>query len=1211
MYLPKYLLTLNTSVAATDYSSCQFDTTIIYNSYTKYGNVRELYYKGTPIVYLWGYKGTRPLAEIRNATYQQFMNNFGNRNLEMKSYYEDPEYIRDIIWQTCRGMDNASVNIAFYKPLVGPSELTDNRGVIHTYSYDAAGRVVSDNLMNVSSTLYEVNQRFSYDYNKVSSIMYPSIESSSSIRSVQFYDEWGRPSIYATQGCNPNGLYSYSMQKYDSFGRLSHSYVPVPSNNSVGEYMDKETIKGLSSSAFSGDYYGFVRTFYDAMDREVETTVPGQAWASNNKTTSSQYLISLSSDVKKYCVSGNLVSQTGYYPSGQLDCVLTTDPDGHTVKTYKDVFGNVVLERRAENYDTYYVYDDLNRLRFVLPPKYQQEPNLGYYAYQYEYDGRGRVVKKTLPGCSPVQYWYDSKDRCIKMQDGILAQSGKYRVWTYDTLDRVLTQAIEGPGGQHQDELRNFYDNYNFLSTFSSQFPINVNSQMSAYTLYGNGQLTGNWQVTNDGGSVISVIGYDDMGYPAKNIVLNPERFLSVSTYTNNLAGNVVEEGFSVYTKSGGGNVFLETAHGRIENNYTYPHTNLLTSSVITIYDKNGNMRKDTIQHLTYDAFGNIAANNRSGSAADMSYSYDQMHDWLTGIRSACGFEQTLYRETEGNIPCYSGNISAMTWKTSNNYLRRFDYRYNSMNWLENADFSYYAITGGTGLSPTLSLIPYVGMDHEDYTCEYYYDKNGNITGAYRQGLVDNLEDEYGLDYDTMDDFNVDYHGNQKTAVNGAGYSTPNYYGNSSFVDGVEDGTNEYAYDANGAMTKDLNKGISNISYDLLGNLQKIILSGNRDIRYAYSADGTRLKSVHAKRVGTVCIKDSTEYCGNLIMKNGAPSMFLFPGGYYSFTDNGQLSDCHYYIQDYLGSNRMVVNKNGAVEQVTHYYPYGGVIGGIANSSNFQPYKFEGMEFDRIYGLDWYDIHARQYDPVVPSWHKIDPLAEKYYWLSPYAYCGNNPVNAVDLSGNDWYQNDDSKYYTWFEGEKEREGYTHIGGKGAVLGEFEGIIDGILCGDEGLGLESMYSEGFTFDIAPNDKGGLIGSKERGWDLFDEFVNGTGPEFSVMLDCHPYTEAVKNDDFAKKSQNIVRTRGENGKYTNVARAEFFPWQAGFTNPMQFIGTYRYDGFSSKDGNYINNVATDSKSITSLGYHIPFLNNHRRSQNKAFGTTYQFYIWRSKK
>lgn len=60
-----------------------------------------------------------------------------------------------------------------------------------------------------------------------------------------------------------------------------------------------------------------------------------------------------------------------------------------------------------------------------------------------------------------------------------------------------------------------------------------------------------------------------------------------------------------------------------------------------------------------------------------------------------------------------------------------------------------------------------------------------------------------------------------------------------------------------------------------------------------------------------------------------------------------------------------------------------------------------------------------------------------------------------------------------------------------------------------------------------------------------------------------------------------------------------------------GSYRYDGYSSKNGRSINNIAIDSKSITSLGYHIPLLNNHRRNQRKAFGTTCQFYIWRSKK
>lgn len=128
--------------------------------------------------------------------------------------------------------------------------------------------------------------------------------------------------------------------------------------------------------------------------------------------------------------------------------------------------------------------------------------------------------------------------------------------------------------------------------------------------------------------------------------------------------------------------------------------------------------------------------------------------------------------------------------------------------------------------------------------------------------------------------------------------------------------------------------------------------------------------------------------------------MYRFGGGYYAF-NNGLLSDCHFYIQDYLGSNRMVVNKNGTVKQVTHYYPYGGIIGGKSTYPEYQSYKNNDKELDRTYGLEWYDVHARQYDPVVPSWHAIDPLAEKYYYISPYAYCANNPVNAVDIDGKE------------------------------------------------------------------------------------------------------------------------------------------------------------------------------------------------------------------
>ena len=179
--------------------------------------------------------------------------------------------------------------------------------------------------------------------------------------------------------------------------------------------------------------------------------------------------------------------------------------------------------------------------------------------------------------------------------------------------------------------------------------------------------------------------------------------------------------------------------------------------------------------------------------------------------------------------------------------------------------------------------------------------------------------------------------------------------------------------------------------------------------------------------------------------------------------------------------------------------------------------------------------------------------------------------------------------------------------------EFEGIIDNILCGRDGLGIESLYSNGFTFDIAPNDKGGLIGSKERDWNFFDEFVHGTGPEFSVLLENHPYTKEMKNDTRVIWAQNKLRsgTTMTKGQITGVKR-EFDIIDLLTTGSFvkQFVGSYRYDGYTSRDGKYINNVIMDSKSRTSLFYHSGFINPRRKDGN-MLSNTYQFYIWKSKK
>jgi RHS repeat-associated protein len=112
-----------------------------------------------------------------------------------------------------------------------------------------------------------------------------------------------------------------------------------------------------------------------------------------------------------------------------------------------------------------------------------------------------------------------------------------------------------------------------------------------------------------------------------------------------------------------------------------------------------------------------------------------------------------------------------------------------------------------------------------------------------------------------------------------------------------------------------------------------------------------------------------------------------------------------------LGSNCAVVNANGMGRQATHYYPFGKPIGnGESVNGSFQPYKYGGKEEETMHGLNLLDFEARMLDQMVPVYLKMDPLCEKYYSVSPYAYCGNNPINAIDPNGMDYYYMSDQGY---------------------------------------------------------------------------------------------------------------------------------------------------------------------------------------------------------
>ena len=114
----------------------------------------------------------------------------------------------------------------------------------------------------------------------------------------------------------------------------------------------------------------------------------------------------------------------------------------------------------------------------------------------------------------------------------------------------------------------------------------------------------------------------------------------------------------------------------------------------------------------------------------------------------------------------------------------------------------------------------------------------------------------------------------------------------------------------------------------------------------------------------------------------------------------------YYFNKDHLGNIREVVDTEGLIHHTNDYYPFGTPFSNNSSDVSFQKYKYNGKELDMMHGLNTYDYGARQYDAILPSWDRIDPLAEKYYNVSPYVYCADNPVNAVDQDGKDvliWY----------------------------------------------------------------------------------------------------------------------------------------------------------------------------------------------------------------
>ena len=396
---------------------------------------------------------------------------------------------------------------------------------------------------------------------------------------------------------------------------------------------------------------------------------------------------------------------------------------------------------------------------------------------------------------------------------------------------------------------------------------------------------------------------------------------------------------------------------------YTYDHADRISKvqrslggTSITLYD------------ATYDNFGRLLTKQYHGTSINkLTYAYN-LRSWLTGISGTC-FTQNVYYNTGVGTAKYNGNISSMTWKSGNeSTVRGYKFTYDGLDRMLNATYG-----------ETASISTNANRFSENVTG---YDKNGNIKSLQRYGQTG--ASAYGL----IDNLTFTLNGNQLSRVDDAVMASA-YGGGFEFKDGVKQ-VGEYTYDANGNLTKDLNKGITDIQYNCLNLPSAVTFSDGSTITYVYAADGTKLRTVH--KIGGATT--TTDYCGNVVYENGAQKLLITEEGYITLSDNKY----YYYLKDHQGNNRVVINQSGAVEETNHYYLFGGV---FASSTSTQPYKYNSKEYDTKKGLNWYDYGARHYDAVLGRFMTVDPLAEKYYSESLYTYCYSNPINCIDPNGKD------------------------------------------------------------------------------------------------------------------------------------------------------------------------------------------------------------------
>ena len=751
--------------------------------------------------------------------------------------------------------------------------------------------------------------------------------------------------------------------------------------------------------------------------RILSSQKPGAVYREHSKKVSMLYGVNDASEGVvefSYSRTGSAgiatVTRKGTYGAGTLRYTMTVTEDCDTSYVFTDIFGRTVLQRALSDgvsHDTYYIYDLMDRLVCVIQPEGAAQVGSSFsfgstfsfiHCFTYTYDERGNVIEKQIPGAGKRIMAYDLRNRLILYADAKMMDAGKYRYTIYDAMDRVVQEGYSS--------LNNSIATVRAAQMTNVPLTSFLTDPMVTRTLsYYDGTVEPPLTIPGASRADKQEIDFTHcLTLPATEQIFEEPHVEGIGL----VRGSRTRTKTYFYDSKGRMALMAETDSDGWKSIYSWK------------YDFQGNVLRQTEEHYKGNAFDSIVT----------TYTYDNRGRRLTLQRNLNGTDYAAVTYSYDDLGRLDGKEVAGRGSES--------YAYTLQGWQKQTTASFY----GQGVftqtmnyqlpQMTLTKPRYDGMVSEisychlgqiSHTLGYSYDGLKRLRDTRRHPMGNQAT----LDIWTERNLTYDRNGNltsmRRLIPETGGTYTLTYSGNrvQSLTKG--EATSSYTYHSNGNIKTDSRRDLQ-FQYNLLNLPATVTDASGQTLKasYSYLADGTKLSVRDAQGDGLsyrgsfVYTADGTP--GSTAVTENLESIAHDEGRFVALSPSSGTTTTQFidtwHVRDYLGSVRTILDitqnetavtdASAVILEQNDYLPFGTRVNLSAQA--YDPanrYRFNGKEEQVTGNIGLIDYGARLYDSLLPRWTTQDPLAEKYYSTSPYAFCNNNPVNFVDPDGRILY----------------------------------------------------------------------------------------------------------------------------------------------------------------------------------------------------------------